>query len=67
MYALGWSLGGDGWKWWRRLFAWNRRRFGRNVVLFSIALFGRTVWMNNFGGGRYHLKKYIMYKGFMSC
>lgn len=21
MPALGWSLGGEGWKWWRRLFA----------------------------------------------
>lgn len=44
-----------------------KRRRRRNVVLFSIALFGRTGWMNNFGGGRYHLKKYIMYKGFIRC
>ncbi|MCI28870.1 YIPF1-like protein, partial [Trifolium medium] len=39
MYRLGWDLGGNGWRWRRRLFAWEEQMWGgcctivANVVL----------------------------------
>jgi len=29
MYALGWRLGSDGWKGWRRIFAWENKMWGK--------------------------------------
>jgi len=50
MFARGWGVYGEAWKWRRRLFAWEKELLGECIIRLSNLFFSRLiVSINGFG------------------